>query len=341
MDTRPTSPDATKGEVTRSRTGQVLAGFGLVRALSPSRPVVIVLALVSLAVLIALPWLLTGFWTRVLTSVFMFAALAQSLNIIAGFVGRADFGNIVYFGLGAYTTGFFVLADVPFPLGIAAAALLAALIATLIGLPVLRLKGHYFAIATIGIMEGTRQLVNNADFLGGGSGMVLPILGLEPAVFNRIVYFAMFGLMVGYTAIVYRMALGSLGYELRAIKADEQAAAVMGINTTRAKTAAWAMSAGGSAIVGGVYAMWFGFISPESVFNIVMGTEYFIMMLVGGAGTVMGPIVGAVIIELLTVTVWANFVHGHLAILGLAIVLVVVFIPNGVVPTVRRWVLRR
>jgi branched-chain amino acid transport system permease protein len=309
--------------------------------LSLSRAVLLLLVLAALAVLAALPWLLTGFWTRVLTTVFMFGALAQSLNLIAGFVGRADFGNIVYFGLGAYTTGFLFLAGVPFPLGIAGGALLAGLIATLIGLPILRLKGHYFAIATIGIMEGTRQIVNNAAFLGGGGGMVLPVLGLDPRTFNTIVYFAMLGLMLGYTGIVYRIARGSLGYELRAIKADEQAASVMGINTTRAKTSAWAMSAGGSAIVGGVYAMWVGFISPQGVFSIVTGTEYFIMMLVGGAGTVLGPIVGAVIIELLTVTVWANFVHGHLAILGLAIVLVVVFLPNGIVPTVRRRILGR
>lgn len=341
MDSQGHAAEEPRGAVSRPAWRRILVGTNLPGLRSLSRPASIAVLLALLAVLAVLPWVLSGFWVRVVTSVFMFAALAQSVNIIAGFTGRADFGNIVYFGLGAYTTGLLFNNGVPIPLAILAGAALGATIATAIGLPVLRLKGHYFAIATIGIMEGTRQLVNNAGFLGGGGGMVLPVLGLEPSIFSKLVYFAMLTLMVAYTVLVFVIARSSLGYGLRAVKADEQAAAVMGINTTRTKTTAWALSAGCSGIVGGVYALWFGFISPESVFNIVMGTEYFMMMLVGGAGTVLGPIVGAGILELLSVTVWSNFVHGHLAILGIVIVLVVVFIPNGIVPTIRGRLQRR
>jgi branched-chain amino acid transport system permease protein len=313
----------------------LVGGVERLRELVLNPRVLIVGSVVILVVLALMPWLLTGFWVRVLTSVFMFGALAQSVNIIAGFAGRADFGNVVYFGLGAYTTGFLMRASVPFPLAIAGGAILCISIAILIGWPVLRLKGHYFAIATIGIMEGTRQLVNNMGFLGGGGGLVLPVLGMDPSSFSAAIYYAMLGLMVAYTLLVFGLARSSLGYGLRAIKADEQAAAVMGINTTRSKTLAWATSAGCTAIVGGVYVLWFGFISPDSVFDIVTGTEYFMMMLIGGAGTVFGPILGAAVLETLQVTVWSNFQHGHLAILGLLIVLVVVFMPNGVIHAIR------
>lgn len=335
MSTERTATPASRRDAVRSIPRSIHAGIERVRLGLQRPPVLIAGSAVILLVLAVMPWLLTGFWVRVLTSVFMFGALAQSVNIIAGYGGRADFGNVVYFGLGAYTTGFLFKAGVPIPFAIAAGAVLCVLIAILIGLPVLRLRGHYFAIATIGIMEGTRQLVNNMGFLGGGGGMVLPVLGMDPASFSALVYFGMLGLMVGYTLLVYAMARGSVGYALRAIKADEQAAGVMGINTTRAKTIAWATSAGCTAIVGGVFSLWFGFISPDSVFNIVTGTTYFMMMLIGGAGTVLGPILGAAVLETLQVTVWTNFQHGHLAILGLLIVVVVVFMPNGAVHAIR------
>jgi branched-chain amino acid transport system permease protein len=300
------------------------------------RPGMLIAMALVLVILAVLPFVLTGFWVRVMTTVFMFAALAQSLNIIAGFTGYADFGNIVYFGIGAYATGFLMKSDVPFPVAILCGALLSAVIAGLIGLPVLRLRGHYFAIATIGVMEGTRELVLNMEFLSGGSGMNVPIIRMPPQQFSALIYFIMLSLMLGYTLLVYGLSRSSLGYSLRAIKADEQAAAVMGIDTTRAKTTAWAASAACSAIVGGVYAVWVGFIEPGVVFNVVTGTEYFMMMLLGGPGTVLGPVLGGFLLQLVSVTVWSRFLHGHMAILGIVIVLIVLFLPNGLMNALRQ-----
>ncbi len=308
------------------------------RRVNPLALAAIVLLGVGFAVL---PFILTGFWVRVLTNVFMYAALAQSVNVIAGFAGYADFGNVVYFGVGAYATGFFMRLELPFPVAVLLGTFLAAIVAAAVGLPILRLRGHYFAIATIGIMEGTRELVNNMGFVGGGAGLNVPILRMPPQQFSALVYFLMLALMVGYTLGVIALRRSSLGYSLRAIKADEQAAAVMGINTTRAKTTAWAMSAAGTATVGGVYALWVGFIEPGVVFNVVTGTEYFMMMLLGGPGSVLGPVLGAFILQLLGVTVWSQFLHGHRAILGAVIVLVVLFLPGGLVPALRqrvRWI---
>ena len=285
--------------------------------------------------LVALPWLASAYWVRVFTTVFMLAALAQSLNIIAGFTGYADFGNGVYFGVGAYATGLLMQQAVPAPAAVLLGALLAMLIAALLGLPILRLKGHYFAIATIGVMEGTRELVTNMGFLGGGQGLNVPIIRMSPAQFSMLIYFVMFGLMVGYTALVWTISRSSLGYGLRAIKGDEQAAAVMGIDTTRYKVAAWCTSAACTAIVGGIYAIWTGFIEPPVVFDIVRGTEYFMMMLLGGAGTVFGPILGAFILHLIENFIWSQFTHGHLAVLGVTIVLIVLFLPGGLMNVFR------
>lgn len=299
------------------------------------RPVVLGLVVLLGLVLLAMPWILSAYWIRVFTIVFMFAALAQSLNIIAGFTGYADFGNGVYFGIGAYATGFLMQRDLPPPLAVLTGALVAVLVAALLGLPILRLRGHYFAIATIGVMEGVRELVTNMGFLGGGQGLNVPIVRMSPAQFTILMYFLMMALMVAYTALVWAISRSSLGYGLRAIKGDEQAAAVMGIDTTRYKIAAWCLSAACTATVGGVYAILNGFIEPSVAFDVVRGTEYFMMMLLGGAGTVFGPLLGAFILQLIGNVVWSQFLHGHLAILGIVIVLITLFLPGGLVNALR------
>jgi branched-chain amino acid transport system permease protein len=271
----------------------------------------------------------------------MLAALAQSLNFMAGFAGYADFGNVLYFGIGAYTTAFLMTKDVPFPLAALAGVALAGLIAGGLGLPILRLRGHYFAIATIGLLEGIRELVTNLGFLGGGSGLNVPIIRMPPDDFTRLVYYAMFGLMLAYTGIAFTLSRASLGYGLRAIKADEQAAAVMGINTTLFKVVAWVLSACCSSLVGAVYAIWTGFLEPGTAFDVLRSTEYFIIMLLGGAGTVLGPIVGAFVLELLQVVVWGQLLRGHAAVFGLVIILVVLFLPNGLMHAFQGRRLRR
>lgn len=287
----------------------------------------------ALAVIVALagPWISSGYWVRVFTSVFMFAALAQSVNFIAGYAGYADFGNVLYFGIGAYVTGFATSHGLPFPLALLGGVAVAGAVAVVIGRPILRLRGHYFAIATIGMLEGTRELVNNLAFLGGGAGLNLPIVDLPPRQFSALIYYAMLGLAVGISALSFAVRRSSLGYGLRAIKADEQAAAVMGINTTHYKTVAWALAATCSAAVGSVYAVWHGFIEPGGAFDVVTGTQYFMMMLLGGPATVVGPLVGAFGLALLDVLVWGQWQRGHLAVLGALIIAVVIFLPGGFV----------
>lgn len=283
------------------------------------------------------PFWASGYWVRVFSSVFMYAALATSLNIMMGYTGYADFGNVVFFGVGAYTTGVLMKhLSAPLPVAVLAGGLMAALFAAALGIPILRLRGHYFAIATIGVMDATREIVSNMDSItGGGTGLSLPIPDMGPRLFFTLIYFTMFGLMIIYAVLSTLIRRSRFGYGLRAIRAEEQAAAIAGIPTTRYKVMAWATSACMTGIVGGVFAYWFSYIEPPDVFNILIIVKYMIMMLIGGAGTVLGPIVGAFFLELLSEVVWGQFLELHLGILGFIIIVVVIFIPKGILALVQ------
>lgn len=286
--------------------------------------------------LIMAPFFLDNYWIRILTSIFMFASMAEGWNIISGFCGYPSFGNTVFFGLGAYTTCIFMTRlHQPFVLGIIAGAILCIIYAILLGLPILRLKGHYFAVATLGLAEATKELVTNLDKITNGTeGISLPIIQGDVNVIYVAFYFTMFGIMTVSILFTYWMSKRRLGYVLQAIRSDEEAAQVVGANTTWYKTIAWSVSAFFTGLVGGVYAYWAAFINPEGVFNVSITVKMLIMTFLGGPGTVLGPIVGAFIFEFLSELVWSHFVNIHAAFLGILIILVVIFIPSGFIKLV-------
>ncbi len=297
----------------------------------------LVLGLAVLAVGLLLPAVATGFWGRVLSNVFMYAAMAQSLNIMAGFMGYADFGNTVFFGVGAYATALLTSTwGWPVVPAIAAGALGGAVLASAIGLPLLRLRGHYFAIATIGVLEGAKEIVANVRALGGGLGISLPLFAGTPEAFTRIIYYVLLAVVLGYTGIAWWLSRSKFGYALRAMKADEEAAAVMGVATTRYKIRAWRLSALCTGLVGGIYAYWVNFIEPPIVFDIMISVKVWLIMLLGGAGTIFGPIAGALILELLQTFIWSRLLRGHMLILGAVIALVVIFMPAGFMDLARK-----
>lgn len=288
------------------------------------------LLVIALGGLAVFPAVTEGYWIRLLAGVFMFAALALSLNVIVGFAGRADFGNVVFFGLGGYTTALLMLHFAwPLPLAVLAGGIVASIYATLLGVPILRLQGHYFAIATIGILEFTRAMTLNLRFTGGGSGLSVPLTRMGPAEFNRLMYFIFLGLMVAYALGTWWMRSSRIGYALRAVKADPDTATASGINATLYRVIAWATSAFLTGIVGGLSAFMLGYIEPPFVFNILISVKYWIMLLIGGAGTILGPIVGAFLIETVSDLVWGAFLDWHLGVLGGLMVLIVVFVPDG------------
>jgi branched-chain amino acid transport system permease protein len=288
--------------------------------------------------LIIFPFFIGGYWLRVATGIMMFATITLALNFIAGFAGYAAFGNVVFMGIGAYTTAILMVkAGIPWWIGIIAGGLLSSLYAVLLGLPILRLKGHYFAIATLGVNEATKQFtLIYRDLTEGGMGITLPLTSLSINAFNNLVYFIMFAILLACFLTTYVVSRNRIGYALRAIRANEDAAQMSGIRTTYYKIVAWAFSAFFTGLVGGLYAYWFTFIEPANVFDIMISVKAFVMMLLGGGGTVLGPVLGAAVLELISELVWGEFLTIHMLIFGAIIVLVILFLPSGMMELFRK-----
>jgi branched-chain amino acid transport system permease protein len=294
------------------------------------RSAMVLFSLVLLG-LIAGPFLISQYWMRVLTGIFMYAALAQATNIVMGYSGLVPFGNVVFFGMGAYFTGFFMItAHLPFFVALVLGALVSSAFAALIGHPILKLKGHYFAIATMGVSEAAKQIASNVEITGGGMGYNLPLIPLGVTESYYFFYFLMLMLVICVTVTAYWVSRNRIGYALRTVMYNEEGGQSLGINTAYYKVVAWGISAFFTALVGGVYAYWYGYIDPPTAFDIVISVRFIIMIMLGGAGTILGPILGAFFVELLSETIWSQFLYLHLGILGGIIILVVIFMPKGV-----------
>jgi branched-chain amino acid transport system permease protein len=295
------------------------------------------------------PLLADRLWFRLATYIAMFVVMATAWNIIGGIAGYAAFGNVAFFGIGAYTTGMLVAkAKWPFLVSLPFAPLISTAFALLVGLPLLRLRGHYFAVASLGVGVALGELVQNIDYrgqpvFGGASGLFLPIYGVG----NRGLFF--FYLMAAAAAIslavTWRVLHSKFGYGLVAIRENEEAAAVLGVNTTAYKVTAFALAAALTGLAGGIFSQWNVFINQDNAFPIEYNVEMILMALLGGTGTVFGPAAGAVLLVLLI-----QFLDGSLPIsfdipfvstdarpivaqvmLGLLLVTVVIFAPRGVI----------
>jgi len=299
-------------------------------------------ALVGLAVVVlvgAAPAVLSPFLVQFLINLFMLAVLAESWNIIGGFTGYASFGNVAFFGVGAYTTGVLLTRTaLPFGLALTAGGALAMLFAAVIGMPILRLKGHYFAIATLGVAETMREVVYNLEVTGAGTGLVMPI-SRSPLPF----FYVMLGLLVAATLVNWWLSASRFGYGLVAIREDEDAAAAMGIDTARYKTVAFALSGAFAGLTGGVFAYWITFIDPDAVFRVITTIQMIIMAVFGGMGTVLGPLLGAVVLASVSELLSTQLVALAELFNGFIIILVVLFMPRGLVDVLatRPFSLRR
>jgi branched-chain amino acid transport system permease protein len=281
----------------------------------------------TLAILAALPAVMSPYQLRTYTTMLLLALMAQGWNLIGGYTGYAAFGNVAFFGVGAYTTGLLMLSawQVPFFPALLAGALLAALLAALIGLPVLRLKGHYFAIATLGVAEALRQIADSWDSVtNGATGIDLP---LNPS--DSFFYYTALGLVTLGLLATWLLARSKIGYGWVAIREDEDAARMLGINTTRFKVLAFALSAAFAALAGGVTAYQNIHVTPTDFFKIDYTLQMIIAAIIGGSGTVFGPFAGAAVYQLLSTYLWGQFIELHPTFLGLIIIFFIVFLPRG------------
>jgi len=285
---------------------------------------------VLMIVSLILPLFLSPLWVRIATEVIMWAGLAQSWNIIGGYTGYLSFGHGAFFGLGAYVTGLtMVHLGWPFGLGIVFSGILAALLAVIIGYPTLRLRGAYFAIATWAFGEMVRQFATIFDFTGGAFGLQLP------SYLNNPFFYYVMLLVTGLTYLTTYLLLerARFGYRLLAIREHEEAAEMVGVDTVSIKIQAFALSAFFPGVLGGINAYWVTYIHPDSVLGAQLTDFMVVMAFLGGIGSLWGPLLGAIVVQLVQRVLWLVWGEGtfYLVIIGAAICAVVLFIPNGLI----------
>jgi branched-chain amino acid transport system permease protein len=304
---------------------------------------------IGLAILLLALGLLTQLYTgqvRTVTTIFMFVGLAAAWNLIGGYTGYACFGQVGFFGLGGYTTAVLIKhAAISFWLALPLSAALAAAFAALVGWPLLRLKGHYFAVATLGVAEGLREVVTNLpELTGGGAGISIPTVGADAptAWLGNDGFYVLFLLLAALVvACTGLLSQSRLGFGLRAIHQDEDAAASIGINTTATKIVAFAGSAALTSAIGAAYAFQQVTIFPERLFDVHLTVLMVVMVVLGGSGTVAGPVLGAVCIAFASEWLRQQLPQGHAFALGGLIVLAVVLLPQGFINYLRDGVRER
>jgi len=263
------------------------------------------------------------------TWIVMVIVLAQSWNFIGGYTGYAAFGNVAFFGIGSYSVGLLVLAGLPFWVGLIVGGIIAGVFALLIGLPVLRLKGHYFAIATLGTAEALREFVEVKDIGGGGGGLMsLPLPGLNA---YTIVFYAFISLSVICLFITAVLVRSKFGYALIAIRENEQAAEALGIHTYWYKVGAFVLSAVPTALAGGLYAYWATGFDPGTVFDRSISVEIVLLTFLGGTGTILGPIIGGILFETASFQFQTSGLSLHNTLLGFSIIVVTIILPQGLI----------
>jgi branched-chain amino acid transport system permease protein len=281
----------------------------------------------------------------VLLLAFLLAIMAVSWNIISGYAGYVSLGHSVFLGLGAYTGALLAEKFEVNPLWfLPAGGLVAFVVAVLVGMVVLRARGHAFVIITIALLLAMQVLVNNAKALTHGSdGVSLPLPFWSFDIQNVPFYYLFLGLLlltVGFAAWIRRTKFGT---GLLAIREDEDKAAAIGVNTTRYKVLAYAASAIPIGVAGVVYAYFLTFLNPIGAFSLLTSVTIVLSALLGGRGTLWGPVLGAFVVSIVSeaANVYGGGSDSRLLVLGLALVAVVLFLPMGVLPAISARIARR
>ncbi|MGE0314221.1 MAG: branched-chain amino acid ABC transporter permease [Lautropia sp.] len=296
----------------------------------------------------ALPLFGEAYTLRLGTFACMYAVMAVSWHVIGGLAGYPSFATAAFFGFGAYAGGILLTHGYPLPVAAATAGAIAFGGAMLLGAVLLRLRGHYFAIASLAVAEVLRELTNTAtDLTGGGMGLNIPI-GTGPAtgvagVNAEAAFFflAMWMLLLVTLAIVVLVERSRLGFGLDCIRQNESAADMIGVNATLYKSVAFALSGIFVSMAGTLYAGWVHYIEPPDVYDILYSVKPIVMALLGGLGSSVGAVIGAFVFLGVEELVWRNFLQIHSGMLGLLVVVLLLFLPHGIVSIGRRIAGRR
>jgi branched-chain amino acid transport system permease protein len=285
-------------------------------------------------VLAALPLVGGPYALRIGTFASMYAILAVSWNVIGGMAGYPSFATAAFFGFGAYAGGVLLAAGAGLLTAVAAAGAMAFLGAVLLGVILLRLRGHYFAIASLAVAEVLRELTNAAtDLTGGGMGLNIPLSSVVTSVEGeaRFFFFAMWALLVVTLVVVVAVERSKLGFGLRCIRQNESAADMIGVHATLYKSLAFALSGIFVAMAGVLYAGWVHYIEPPDVYDILYSVKPIVMALLGGLGSTLGAVIGAFLFLGIEELVWRNLLQIHTGVLGLLIVVLLLFLPKGII----------
>jgi branched-chain amino acid transport system permease protein len=270
-------------------------------------------------------------------------ALASSLNILLGFTGYVSFGHVVFFGLGGYV-GFFLISSQGWSLwpSLLAGGAASGLLAFLLGKAILRLRGAYFALATIGVNEAVRAFINNFEPFGGPIGMTLNFQVYQDyggaAQALQLAFYILVVLTLLVVALSYLIRTSKFGLGLLAIREDEDAAEVMGVVAPSAKTWAYVLSAIFPGIIGTLFFFKNGNVEPLDAFPLHTSIEMIVMVMLGGQGTVLGPVIGGTGYQLLRGYLLTSpiFKNIQLSVAGALLLVIVLFVPAGVVGLLQR-----
>ncbi|TPI47876.1 branched-chain amino acid ABC transporter permease [Mesorhizobium sp. B3-1-7] len=292
---------------------------------------------IAIALIVATPYL-PNYYVRVINSLLIYILLGIGLNIVIGYTGLLDLGFVAFYAVGAYSYALLASPQLdlhwPFLLILLVAACLGAVTGILLGIPVLRLRGDYLAIVTLGFGEIIRIIINNLDrFTGGPKGIArldkASILGIQVARPIDFFWLLLITVLVA-GVLVWRLERSILGKAWAAIREDQDAARGIGINTTNAKLAAFATSATIGSIAGAIFAASQRFVSPES-FTLQESVLIVLMIVVGGIGNILGIVAGATILMLLP-EVLREFAEWRILFLGLLMIFLIIVRPAGIVP---------
>lgn len=278
---------------------------------------------------------------HVMIMVFLYAYLGSCWNILGGYGGQFSIGHGVFFGVGAYTSSLlFARLGISPWLGMLAGGFLAALVALAFGFVTFRfgLKGHFFALATIAFCKVMEIIALNWEFIGGAVGIVIPPRNPSFFIFQfnqkAPFYYIMYGLMLLSILIVFLVNRSKIGLYLAAIREDEDAAKALGVNLLKYKVYAITISAFFTALGGTFYAQYLTYIDPTFTLSVGISIEIIVRPILGGVGTIMGPILGAFILDPLA-EISRNFLGGysgvHLASYGALLIVCCLFLPNGII----------
>lgn len=283
--------------------------------------------------LILLPKFIDPYWVVFFLLVFMYIGIGASFNITAGYLGYVNLGHYVFFGLSAYGFSMVYVKGVPFIISIAVGVAVTVIFATLISYPFLRLKGGYFALANFGLIKLFELVAASLrDFTGGTQG-----ISLKPGYRPFETYYIFLAVALLTVVVCYWIPKSKFGLALFSIREDEEVAAAFGIHVNKYKTRAYVLSSIFPALLGGVYSWYAAFIDPEVVFGTDKALLPVTMVMLGGTGTFLGPIIGAVFMMIIEEVLWTAtwlpvwIKSLHLTMLGLILAAVGIFSPGGLV----------